>query len=471
MDFALVREEAHAVAFALLRLRRDALAGRGGAPSTVLRAHPLLVTDDARSLVAEALAASEGRRRQRLGHLAHAIAGWTADARIGTLLDDAELRPGTVAGVTAGSSLTLAEADHALASLTHRETRAALESRLAFAAEPLHRAILRRIDSAQGLLPFPDAVADEATRFLAATDAMYGDVVAWWLRRSTELRTFPHGAARHDLEYALWGNTFDGLFRASDVLRLPGSFEGAGLSRRVTLDDAPREGRAPGAMTVGLDPPAKVVVLHVPRGGARDARELLRAFGEAVHLASIAADRPPEDRILGARAPIVATGHLLASCLLDRRFLKKRLDAEAPDLTRVLALGALAEARREAAALIAHQRMRRAGGTAGALEEGAELLSRALGAAVPQRLVPLWFEAPAEAGRAFEGLLLGAALREHVRDRCDEDWWANPRTGPLLSTLCASGGFEMPASFARPHELPEATGERLARGFEALIGA
>src|SRR5260221_97624 len=47
------------------------------------------------------------------------------------------------------------------------------------------------------------ALASDLESFLASTDAMYADVLAWWLKRTVALRPFPHGAEAHDVTYAL----------------------------------------------------------------------------------------------------------------------------------------------------------------------------------------------------------------------------------------------------------------------------
>ncbi len=38
----------------------------------------------------------------------------------------------------------------------------------------------------------------------------------------------------------------------------------------------------------------------------------------------------------------------------------------------------------------------------------------------------------------------GEALRREVRERFDEDWWRNPRTGPWLGALLAGGPAPLP---------------------------
>lgn len=315
------------------------------------------------------------------------------------------------------------------------------ERRLAFgravaeaAAQPAREAAAEeraRARNEVGLVPDWERVV-EADALLSASDDAYRDVLEWAARHEASLAPAPAGdLSRADLLFVLSARRFEGHFPGGMLaLVLTRTAEPLGLELgRIRVDEGDRPAQWPGAHAVG----ARVSLRR--QGGASDYLALFDATGQA--LARAAA--PPHR--LHEAAPFTI-GDLLAGLLLDRGFLAARLEVErrrAPDLIRALSLRRLFQLRAAAAALRVATEVER--GTAGAAwhEAHREALSRAALASWPAGL----------AGRDAEGSrwaarLAGAARAEQLRrtllERCDEDWWKNPRSAEVLGTWLAGGG-------------------------------
>lgn len=481
MDLATLRSETEDLTVALGRTRLSAEAGVTAAPDLAgaLRAHPDVVSPDALALVREARATAAGKgeekRARRLamlsGHLFQ-LAGLAAAPAARESLARAEATT-TVRGVEPGELLSLRTAARELARVRGRDARAALEARLVVTLATADGARARAIEgfgevaqragfahAAAALEAFwgvdLHALAAEAAQFLSDTDGMYADVLAWWLRRTLEIKPFPHGAAWHDLAHAFGPPAFEGLFPRGEPSGVLARRVGAmGLDpSAVRLDVADLPGRRPAAFVAPLEVPSDVVVVMRPALGFDDAGAYLTALGTGLHLAGTDAARPFEDRHAGDPAVAAASGLLFGHWLTDRRWLRRMLDGDAPDLPRVAALRELLRAR-QAAAMVGHElSLHSEGLRAGLAERFEEALSRATGARMPPGLHLVGGEEPLSAVHALRAMALEASLFETLRDRFDEDWWTNPRTGPFLAKLHELGGFET----------ADAIGERLGQG-------
>jgi hypothetical protein len=204
---------------------------------------------------------------------------------------------------------------------------------------------------------------------------------------------------------------------------------------RVRIDDAARPRQWPGVHVIG----ARISLRR--RGGAADWQDLL----EAVPSALVAANSSPSrrDPVLGG-----ALGWLLGSLLLEPRWLADRVGLDrrhAPDLVRDLGLRRLFRLRAGAAALRVATEVAR--GLSGAAWRDAyrEALGAALGATWDGVRAARDADAPALAA-ALAGAGRGERLRCEIRERFDEDWWRNPRTGAFLAALLAAGRLPEPDS-------------------------
>ena len=317
----------------------------------------------------------------------------------------------------------------------HRERRLSFGRVLAETASiPSREAAVEkraRARSEVGLLPDWERVVD-ADALLSTCDDAYRDVLAWLARREAELALPPHGdLSRADLLFVLALHTWDGLFpRGMLALTLERTAASLKLDlSRVRIDQADRPAQWPGAHAL------EGRVSFRRQGGATDYLALFDAVGQALAAAAAPAHRRHP-------AATFTLGSLLASLLLDRGFLVARLGVErkhAVDLSRALAVRQLFRVRARAAACRVATEVER--GTSGASwhEAYREAMSLAALASWPAALAPRDGDA-SSAGAALQGAARAERLRRTLVERCDEDWWKNPRSADLLGTWLAAGG-------------------------------
>lgn len=441
MQLADVRRDVHGFHIARAQAEVAVHAGSEASPFAAdAREWPLAVASESLALVQQDLASATGRRALRLKRLSEALQKNVARARSGESL---EAWRQTLPGSEHRPRVPLHSVLDTLAHTDDRTRRQSMQAAASTSCEPLWSGWARQIEAAAGL--DLSAMADDARTMLAETRDMYADVLAWWLARSTQLKPFPRGAEAHDVLWALRSLPFDALARPGEVRSLADTFRAIGLEPRWQLDAEARPGRWPGArVRVGRE----VLVSHRARGGFDDVRAALRSIGTALHRAGCDPEAPPEDRLLGDPTIAAATGEVWAGLVLDAAWAKRRFELDDPDHRRVLALADLADAR-VAAALVVVTREALARGASQALaSEAGEQLSSALLGHWPAGAAPLVLPDPFEATTSMSARRLGARLLEHLRERCNEDWWANPRAGAVLNEIFRPGGLYAPDELA-----------------------
>ncbi len=307
-----------------------------------------------------------------------------------------------------------AVAEGALASSAPRE--AAAEARAAARA-------------ALGLTPAWEDVV-QADGFLAASEGAYREVLAWFARQDG-LELPPRGDLdRTEILHLLAFRDHDGLFRPSPLspMVLEG-FDGLGIDvRRVRLDGAARAAKWPGAHAFD----GRVSLRR--QGGLADWLDLTDAAGRA----AAAATSRPSTRDPALPATVGALGSWL---LLEPRFLEAATGQDrrrSRDVIRRLALRLLFQLRARAAALRVAVEVERGTGGQAWHEAHREALSRACMAGWPGGFAAR--DGDAETHRAaLAGAAWAVAIRDDLRERFDEDYWRNPRTGEALAGRLAAG--------------------------------
>ena len=330
---------------------------------------------------------------------------------------------------------TLAEAQVAVLAERHRERRLSFGRAIADAAwiGAREAAVEQRARARAevGLLPDWEQVL-QADALLSASDDAYRDVLAWLSRREAQLSLPPQGdLSRADLLFVLSLHGWDGLFPAGMLaITLEKTAVAFRLDlARVRVDEAARAAQWPGAHAL------EARISFRRQGGAADYLSLFDAVGQAL----AAAAAPPHRRHAAAASTV---GSLLAGLLLDRGFLAARLGVErkhAPDLARAVALRQLFRLRARAAACRVAAEVER--GTSGAAwhEAYRAALSLAALASWPAALAARDGDAGA-LGAALQGAARAERLRRTLVERCDEDWWKNPRSAELVGTWLSAGG-------------------------------
>jgi len=441
-----VREEVDALCRALSEERFRHVAGITARPelSAAFEAHPLAAHRDTVAMLRE-----EGERE-----LAARVAGLVAErAAVGS---EEAWRAADAAAVGNGpdGSVGLSEAALALLHDRDRGRRAALGRAVAEGANgssaPREAAAESRAAAraSLGLVPSWEDVV-QADEVLAVSDAAYRDLLAWFAGREG-LVLPPQGALdRAELLHLLAFRDQDGRFRPATLSQVVlDGFDGLGIDiRRVRLDGGSRAAKWPGAHVFE----GRLSLRR--QGGLTDWLDLPDAAGRS----AVGATSRPSTRDPALPATVGALG---SGLLLEPRFLSAAIDVDrkdARDVARRLALRLLFRLRVRAAALRVATEVERGTGGRAWREAHREALSRAALADWPDGLASRDDDAGALRS-ALAGAAWAVAIRHDLRERFDEDYWRNPRTGEALAGRLAAGSAG-----------PEAERPPLARAAEALV--
>ena len=284
----------------------------------------------------------------------------------------------------------------------------------------------------------PDARTALGAEWLARTEAAWGDMLTERARRTVGLPVRELEAADLPAVFAAGG----------DAAPLGGGTLAAALRTQLAamrLDPDAGGRLRSAALGAAAGRPARAIAVRVPQEvyllvGARTepeaARVYLEAFGQALHRAYVDPALPFEARWHGNAGSARATGALLATLLRDRGWLRRYAGLSGAALDAAARAAAFAElgASRAAAARVAASAAAY-GDTASLGEvEGiyVDRMRAALGAAPEPGDAWGELDGPFAVGDALRGSLMAGALGEALRERFDEDWWRNPRSGAWL---------------------------------------
>ena len=415
------------------------------------------IFDEVRAAAEEAAGTDEVRRLRFLGE-------FLGTNRIEYQARDASDRLITGEGgqmiAVDGERIPLRSVEAKIKNEPDRSRRAALESaRLHAIAElnGIRREILERSHEEAQRLGFDGyttfcrdlsgidhpALRELTQPILARSLDMYRDLLSWYLRRrvGVELRQ----AQRHDILRLFRAPEFDAdlpphaLREAADApLRRMGIDPWAG--GRIRIDDAPRPKKMPRAFVATLRIPDEVILVVRPGGGPDDYTSFLHELGHALHYAYTDAALPVEYRRLGDPSVTEAFAFLLDGLLRERGWLRRFLGVARPaDLLRFTAFHKLYFLRRYAAKLAYELLLHEEGGTPRCADAYRDLLAGAMLVRWPQELYLADVDPFLYAARYLRAWIFEAQLRGLLRERFDEEWYRNDRTGPFLLALWREG--------------------------------
>lgn len=318
------------------------------------------------------------------------------------------------------------------------------------------------------------ALARAAQGFLARTDDLFRDSVAEMARRAA-IPVPVRQLAVHDLWALFRLRAHDGIYHPADLTRrCLETVTRMGLDPlakgRIRLDLEDRPGKNPRACCIGLRVPTDVVVVCRPRGGAADWGTFLHELGHALHRANTSGALPFEDRRLGDNSVTEGWATVLERVAGSRAFLERvlrlpRREAEIP--CREIATADLFIARRHAAKLAVEIDLH--DGASGAPDRYATALSRASTVPVSDARWAADVDVGLYAARYLRAWQLEALAFEVLRDRFDDDWFVNPRTGAFLAGLWSLGQSRDADQIATEVFGAALDMDRLARRFEARL--
>jgi len=290
-----------------------------------------------------------------------------------------------------------------------------------------------------------DDVEKLAHGLLEKTQEMYTEVLTWMLKR--KLGVAATDAQGHDLARLFRAPEFDRVLPTSGVASVLERAIGTmridlWAGGRIRMDAEPRPTKQARAFVTSPEVPDRVIVVIRPQGGWTDYRALLHALGHALHRAHTDPSLPVERRRLGDASQTEAFAALLECLLLEPGFARRFLEiplAERQNFLRLVALDNLARLRRCAAMLIYERHLHETSPSPRMAEVYGELIARAAAATFPASLYLYETDPWLDTVRAFRGRVFGAQLREALRERFDEEWYRNDRTGGFLLDLWHRG--------------------------------
>jgi hypothetical protein len=397
---------------------------------------------------------------RRLRYLAEFLATTCIEYRVRSLSDRLATAEAAQAVLVDGEQIPLRSVEARLKNESERERRAALErARLTAVANMngLRREILEAGHEEATRLGFTGytalcrelsgidftALRDLTQPLLPRSLDMYREVLTWYLARW--IGTSPREARRHDLVRLFRAPGFDRLM-PPDVLReaAEAPIRRMGIDPRaegrIRVDDEPRPTKMARAFVATPRIPDEVILVVRPGGGPDDYAAYLHELGHALHFAYTDPALPVECRRLGDPSVTEAFAFLLDGLLRERAWLKRFVGVGQPrDVLRFTAFHKLWFLRRYAAKLEYELLLHADGPGARSAEAYRELLSGATLVEWPAEMcladVDLFFYA----ARYLRAWIFEAQLRDLLRERFDEEWYRNDRTGPFLVALWRQG--------------------------------
>jgi hypothetical protein len=463
MDLRLLRVDLEEFAEALSReeyLTRAGLKDESRAAAIRERFSALASREAFEAAREGAAAAASGDDGRRLRFLAEFLGTTCVEYRVRTTSDRLATAEAAQAVVVDGQEIPWRSIEGRIKNAAERSSRGALESaRLDAVAglNGLRREMLeasheevRRLGFSDYATFFRDLSGIDVARLrdltrpiLPRSRDMYEEALSWYLARWTGASL--HEARRHDLVR---------LFRAPD---LDPAFPARGLREaaeapcrrmridpaaggRIRVDDEPRPKKTSRAFVATPRVPDEVILVVRPSGGPDDYAAYLHELGHALHFANTDPDLPVEHRRLGDPSVTEAYAFLLDGLLRERGWLKRFVGVAQPrDVLRFTALHKLWFLRRYAAKLEYELFLHAEGVGARTRDAYRDILSDATLVAWPPELYLFDVDPFFYAALYLRAWIFEAQLRDLLRERFDEEWYRNDRTGPFLLALWRQG--------------------------------
>jgi hypothetical protein len=288
-----------------------------------------------------------------------------------------------------------------------------------------------------------DALADQCRGLLASTEALYEQRIDGLLRARVGIGLAE--AESHDVIRLMRADAWDAAFRADGMLpALRGTLGDLGIrideQPNVHLDVEPRPTKSPRAFCSPIEVPQRVMLVIQPMGGPDDWHALFHEAGHTEHFANTSPRLTLEERKLGDNAVTEGWAALFELLVGDPAWLTRRLDVGRPsDYESENMTVHLFFLRRYSAKLLYELELHAADDLDALRPRYVELL----GDAVKVEPSPTDFLGDVDPGFYCTSYLrswaVEAQLRDHLRERFGEDWFARREAGSLLRELWELG--------------------------------
>jgi hypothetical protein len=308
-----------------------------------------------------------------------------------------------------------------------------------------------------------DALAAQCRTLLADTEELFETAANRVFRKTAGVSLSE--ARRWDVARVLRATGWDSGFPAVKMLpALEATLSGLGIDlgsqANVHLDLEDRKLKSPRAFCSPIEVPGKVMLVIKPMGGFDDWRALFHEAGHTEHFAHTSADLAVEQRRLGDIGVTEGWAALLEHLTAEPAWLNRRLDFSDPaGLAADAAVQLLWIARRYSAKLLYELEFHAADDITTMRSRYVELL----GSALKIEPSPTDYLADIDSGFYVSAYLRSwafeAQLRDYLRERFGDEWFAKREAGSLLRELWSLG-----QSITAEELLKDVTGATLDMG-------
>jgi hypothetical protein len=288
-----------------------------------------------------------------------------------------------------------------------------------------------------------EGTASRARGVLSKTEGGYVNALANLLPRETAVSV--DDATQADLGFLQKFTRFDHFFTRERMLGVYRElFAALGFNSEkqsnLAIDSESRPGKQPRAFCSPISVPDEIKLSVNLVGGQANYRELLREAGRAQLYAWTSRNLYPEFRLGGDRAVVEAWGLLFENLTLDERWLMTTFGfVENIEFRRALAVFRLIRLRQRAALLDYEIEFHSGVPASGAAARYAELMTDAArvrfdGTERLRSLDDAFHSADFLRASAFE-----SQMREYLKTRFGERWWASRKAGETLIDLWNTG--------------------------------
>jgi hypothetical protein len=288
-----------------------------------------------------------------------------------------------------------------------------------------------------------DVLAGQCRTLLADTEELFESAADEVFRKAAGVGLAE--AERWDVSRVLRATEWDPGFPADRMLpALEGTLSGLGIDlgsqANVHLDLEDRKLKSPRAFCSPIEVPGKVMLVIKPMGGFDDWRALFHEAGHTEHFAHTSEGLAVEQRRLGDNAVTEGWAALFEHLTSEPAWLNRRLDFSDPaGLAADSAVQLLWIARRYSAKLLYELEFHAAADVTQMRSRYVEILGGAL------RIDPSPTDYLADIDSGFyvssylRSWAFEAQLRDHLRERYGDEWFAKREAGSLLRELWSLG--------------------------------
>lgn len=459
-----IRDRAERFRAAVFEELHDARSGRKAWPelAPLYEAQGILAASRTLPVIERAMASAEDDEERQLRKLLRWAARHHLEAHNARLDDEFSYWRATAKVETGDVAVPVSQASNLIHATDSREARRRLEDARRDTLEeavPLQLDRLSRWREAAAELGYGGyreaverlagvnllGVESEARRLVEETEDVYREVVEEELRRRVGIR--PEEAESHDAGWLKRMPWLDGSCQEGNVLgTLRKDLRDIGLpleyGGHVTLEHEPFPGPGMIACCTPVRVPDQIQLLVTPTITQPGCVALLTSVGRALHYAYTDSRLSFEDRALGDLAVVKAHGLLFAGLGREGAWVRRTRGLNGQALDEYLRTVAVADlfSLREASARLAFEIELSDSDRPGELGPmWAERLTAATGFRFDPRSFLDRLGQRFGVARYLRGRMLAAQLRRELRERFDEDWYRNPRTGPFLGDWFANG--------------------------------